>query len=132
LASTVNAQADAQAYKVRTLAQADRDAMSLRAQGLGRGNQALLAANQIVEQLPALVQAAATGLADSNLVVLNGTDGVSQVLTGILGQAFTVFEALRTGVGAISDPATGATQPNGHHQYSGTVEPRPAVRQAAR
>lgn len=132
LASTVNAQADAQAYKVRTLAQADRDAMSLRAQGLSRGNQALLAANQIVEQLPALVQAAATGLADSNLVVLNGTDGVNQVLTGILGQAFTVFETLRAGVGAVNDPASAATQTNGHPQYSGTVETRPAVRQAAR
>ena len=108
LESTVNAQADAEAYKTRTIAQADSDAMTLRAKGLEAGNQALLAANRIVEQLPDLVAAAASGLRDSNLVVLNGTDGINEVLTGVLGQAFAVFGALREGVTGVA-----AGSPNG-------------------
>jgi flotillin len=125
LASTVHAHADAEAYKIRTLAQADRDAMSWRAQGLGRGNQALLAANQIVDQLPALVAAAAQGLADSNLVVLNGTDGVNQVLTAIAGQAFTIYETLRAGVDTVKDAPMSPAPTNGHRPYRTSVQPRP-------
>jgi flotillin len=125
LVSSVNAHADAEAYRIRTLAQADRDAMSWRAQGLGRGNQALLAANQIVDQLPVLVAAAAQGLAESNLVVLNGTDGVNQVLTAILGQAFTVYETLRGGLNTIKDAPVSPAPPNGHRPYRTSAHPSP-------
>ena len=45
---------------------------------------------------------------DSNLVVLNGTDGINEVLTGMLGQAFAVFGALREGVTGVA-----AGSPNG-------------------
>ena len=42
-------------------------------------NQALIAANKLVDLLPSLVEASAKGIAGSNLTVLNGTEGVNQV-----------------------------------------------------
>jgi hypothetical protein len=40
----------------------------------------------LVEILPALVEAAARGLAESNLTILNGTQGVNEVVAGLVGQ----------------------------------------------
>ena len=45
--------------------------------------------------LPALSAAAAQGIAGSNLTILNGTGGVSQVLTGLVGQGFSILDTLR-------------------------------------
>jgi regulator of protease activity HflC (stomatin/prohibitin superfamily) len=92
----------AEAYRKRTLAEADRDqsrfaaeatafsrrtiaeaeAEAARAASVREGNQELIAANRLVEVLPALVDAAARGLAGSNLTILNGTQGVNEVVTG--------------------------------------------------
>jgi flotillin len=54
-----------------------------------------------------VVEAAARGLADSNLTVLNGTEGVGQVLTGIVAQGMAVLDTLRTAP-AIIRPETAA------------------------
>lgn len=55
-------QADGNAYTERTLAQAQADANTARATSLRDGNQELIAANRIVENLPALADAAARGM----------------------------------------------------------------------
>jgi len=62
LIAEVEKPADADAYRTIRLAEADRDAIKARAEALAGGNQSLIAANRIVEQLPALVEAAAKGL----------------------------------------------------------------------
>ena len=107
LVSQVEKPADAEAYRQRKLAEAERDAMRLRAEGLADGNQSLIAANRLVEQLPALVEAAARGLVGSNLVVLNGTEGVSQVLAGVAGQGLAILDALRQGLSTEALTANG-------------------------
>lgn len=66
-----------------------------RAASLRDGNQELIAANRVIEVLPALVEAAARGLADSNLTILNGTQGVSEVLTGLVGQGLSILDTLK-------------------------------------
>ncbi len=109
LVSQVEKPADAEAYRQRKLAEAERDAMRLRAEGLADGNQSLIAANRIVEQLPALVEGAASALVGSNLVVLNGTEGVSQMLAGVAGQGLAILDALRQGL----DTETAAVGPDG-------------------
>lgn len=91
----VKFQADAEAYTVRTTAEAQAAANDVRAGSLREGNQELLAAARLVDVLPAIVQAAAQGLADANLTVLNGTEGVSQVVAGLVGQGMNVFDTLR-------------------------------------
>jgi flotillin len=101
---TTTATADAQAILVRAeaaanaeraTAQADADANTARADSLRQGNQELIAAARIVESLPAMVEAAARGLAGANLTVLNGTQGVNDVVAGLVGQGLTVLGTLR-------------------------------------
>ncbi|KIF66405.1 membrane protein [Streptomyces sp. AcH 505] len=94
-------EADGSAYAERTLAQAQADANSARAESLRDGNQELIAANRIVEVLPALADAAARGMADSNLTILNGTDGVNEMAAGLVGQGMAILNSLqrRTGSG---------------------------------
>ncbi|HEX3541608.1 MAG TPA: SPFH domain-containing protein [Acidimicrobiales bacterium] len=104
--------ADGAAYTERITAEAEAEANHARADSLRQGNQELIAAMRIVENLPALVQAAARGLAGSNLTVLNGTDGVNEVLTGLVGQGFSILDALKKGIGpASSGVATNGSAP---------------------
>jgi flotillin len=117
LEAEVRRPADAEAYRKRTLAEADRDqtrfaaeatafskqtiaeaeaeANKARAASLREGNQELIAANRLVEVLPALVEAAARGLADSNLTILNGTQGVNEVVAGLIGQGLSILDTLK-------------------------------------
>src|SRR5471030_1093732 len=64
--------ADGEAYAQRTVAAAEADAINVRAAALDEGNQALIAANKLVDLLPEMVTAAASGLSGANLTVLNG------------------------------------------------------------
>ena len=113
-------EADGDAYAERTVAAAQAEAINVRAAALDDGNQALIAANKLVDVLPALVEAAARGLVGANLTVLNGADGLGEVLTGIVGQGLSIYESLRksvtapsfdrvTGVGAEPNEGNGAT-----------------------
>jgi flotillin len=95
-AQAVRLQADAAAYHERTTAQGDADAIEARAAALREGNQELIAASRIIDELPALVQAAASGIAGSNLTVLNGAQGVNEMLAGLVGQGLSILELLRT------------------------------------
>ncbi len=94
-AQAVLVRAEAEANAERATAQAEADANTARADSLRQGNQELIAAQAIVESLPAIVEAAARGLAGANLTVLNGTQGVNDVVAGLVGQGLTVFSALR-------------------------------------
>ena len=105
-AQAARVQADADAYAERARAEAQAAANNAQAASLANGNQELIAANRIVEALPALSASAAQGIAGSNLTILNGTEGVSQVVAGMVGQGLTILDALRKSAG----PASG----NGH------------------
>jgi uncharacterized membrane protein YqiK len=105
--------ADGQAYAERTTAEAQADANKARAESLRQGNQELIAASRIIESLPALVTAAAQGLAGSNLTILNGTDGVSEVLVGLVGQGMSILDALKKATSGASYGAGGAGGGNG-------------------
>lgn len=104
-------EADGSAYAERTLAQAQADANSARAESLRDGNQELIAANRIVEVLPALADAAARGMADSNLTILNGTDGVNEMAAGLVGQGMAILNSLQRRPGA-GGAGAGGDRPN--------------------
>jgi flotillin len=97
--------ADGAAYAERTTAQAQAEANRARAESLREGNQELIAASRIIENLPALVQAAARGLAGSNLTILNGTEGVNEVLVGLVGQGMSILDALKKGTAGLAPVA---------------------------
>jgi flotillin len=97
--------ADGEAYAQRATAAAEAEAINVRAEALTDGNQALIAANKLIEILPLLVDAAARGLEGSHLTVLNGADGVNQAIAGMVGQGLAVYESLR---GALVAPDSSA------------------------
>jgi len=113
-AQAARVQADSTAYAERTTAEAEAEANKSRADSLASGNQELIAASRIVEMLPELVTAAAQGLAAANLTVLNGTDGVSQVVTGLVGQGMSILDTLRASAAvrpAVTADGDGAASP---------------------
>ncbi|WP_236573021.1 SPFH domain-containing protein [Streptomyces sp. GS7] len=95
----VRFEADARAYTEREVARARADANSALAASLRDGNQELIAANRTVENLPALAEAAAKGISGSRLTVLNGTDGVNDIVSGIVGQGLAILGSLKTVTG---------------------------------
>jgi flotillin len=94
-AEAVRVRAEAAAHAERTTAEGLADANRAKAASLREGNQELIAANRLIEILPSLVEAAARGLADSHLTVLNGTEGVNEIVTGLIGQGLTILEVLK-------------------------------------
>lgn len=93
------AQAEAEAFAQRTTAAAEADAINARGAALSGDNQPLIAANKLVDMLPQLVQAAAGGISGSNLTVLNGSQGVSEMAVGLAAQGLSIFETLRHSLG---------------------------------
>ncbi|WP_310715751.1 SPFH domain-containing protein [Streptomyces lydicus] len=91
----VRYEADARAYSERAVAQARADANNALAASLRDGNQELLAANRTVENLPALAEAAAEGISGSQLTVLNGTDGLNEIASAVVGQGLAILDALK-------------------------------------
>ena len=99
-AKATRLRADAQAHAERAQAEGQADANQALAASLREGNQELIAASSLIENLPALVEAAARGLAGANLTVLNGSQGVNEMAVGVVAQGLSVFETLRKSLAA--------------------------------
>jgi uncharacterized membrane protein YqiK len=86
--------AQAEAERVRVLAQAEADRTRIQAEAAASNNR--IALDQLlIEQLPEIVKQAALGLSNANLTVLNGPDGVGELVNGMVGQGLTVFNSLQ-------------------------------------
>jgi flotillin len=53
----------------------------------------------LVEKMPEIIAAAASELANANVTVLNGADGMGQLLAGLAGQAGQLMKLVQNGVG---------------------------------
>jgi uncharacterized membrane protein YqiK len=116
------AEAEADAFAQRATAAAEAEAINARAAALSGDNQPLIAANKLVDMLPALVTAAAGGISGSNLTILSGSQGVSDMAVGLAAQGLSVFEALRRSVGrapAMTDKATGTEREDADRDATG-------------
>lgn len=105
----VRFEADAHAYSERAVAQARADANTALAASLRDGNQELIAASRTVENLPTLARAAAEGIAGSRLTVLNGTDGMNEIVSGIVGQGMAILDSLKTATSTASTASAAST-----------------------
>ena len=110
-AQAIQVRADAAAHAERSTAEGQADANKARAASLREGNQELIAANHIIEILPALVEAAARGLTDANLTILNGTQGVNEIVTGLVGQGMSILETLRRSTAVTGNGASAGHLP---------------------
>src|ERR1700722_3641134 len=109
LVAEVQKPADAEAYRMIKLAEAERDAMRAQAAALTDGNLERIVASRMVDMMPAIVASLAQGLNGANLSVVNGTDGIGQVVTGLVASGRSIYDALLSTVpGTTALPPTGA------------------------
>jgi flotillin len=104
LIASVQKPAEAEAYRIRTLAQAEADRIRLQAEATATGHGIGLQ-RMLVERMPDIMAAAGSQLANANVTVLNGADGLGQMVAGLAGQAGQLLHLVQQGIGA---PAGGA------------------------
>ena len=119
-ATTARGQAAADAIKAKALAEAD--GIKARAEALGTNQDAVIA-QQVAENLPAIVAAAAKPFESvGNLTVLNGADGMNGMLGSIMTNVGTFLPTVMSALKA-NNPAEqqvagefkpGTSSPNGH------------------
>ncbi|WGL51362.1 SPFH domain-containing protein [Nocardioides sp. BP30] len=99
--------AEAEAERIRTLAQAEADRTKMSAEAsAAEGRIALDQA--IIAQLPQMMKAAADGLANANLTILNGTDGLNDAVAQLAAQGSTILQTVMTGLASSSGSGSGS------------------------
>jgi flotillin len=96
--------AEADAERVRVLAQAEAERMKIQAEAAASHNRVALD-RMLIDQLPSIVREAASGLANANISVLNGADGLAEIAAGLVGQGLTIFESVRRNVSETAEPS---------------------------
>jgi len=89
--------AEAEAEKTQILAKADAQRVTLQAEAAASHNRVALD-RMLIEQLPQIVKEAAAGLAGSNLSVLNGAEGLSELAAGLVAQGLTILDSVKKGL----------------------------------
>ncbi len=97
LVSEVIRPAEAEAEKVRILAEADAQRMRITAAAAASNNRVALD-QALIAQLPQIVREAANGLAGANVNILNGSDGLSQLAAGLVGQGLSILDSVKKGL----------------------------------
>ena len=95
--------AEADAEKVRVLAKADAERMKIQAEAAASYNRVALD-RMLIDQLPQIVREAANGLANANVNVLNGADGLGQIAAGLVGQGLTIFDSVKKNIASNEAP----------------------------
>ena len=90
--------AEAEAEKVRTLAKAQADAIRLQAEATATSNGVVLE-RMLVEKMPEILGAAAGELRQANVTILNGAEGLGDLVAGLAAQATSILDIVRRGNG---------------------------------
>src|SRR6266849_4982522 len=101
--------AEAEAEKTQIIAKADAQRVTMQAEAAASHNRVALD-RMLIEQLPQIVKEAAAGLAGSNLSVLNGADGLSEIASGLVAQGLTIFDSVKKGLNGGSEQQADGTQ----------------------
>ncbi len=112
-ATTAKGTAEGEAVRARGLAEAE--AIAKRAEALERESDAVIG-QQLAEKLPEIVAAAAGAFGKvDNLTILNGAQGMSEIMNQIIGQAGPALTLARETLGARRDaPAENGRPPAKH------------------
>lgn len=86
--------AEAEAERVRVLALAEAERMKIQAEAASSYDRVALD-QQLIDQLPKIVERAAAGLQGANINVLNGADGLSELTAGLVGQGLSILDSVR-------------------------------------
>jgi len=109
--------AEADAERVRVLATAEADRIRIQAEAAASHNRVALD-RMLIDQLPQIVREAAAGLANADITVLNGADGLGEIAAGLVSQGLSIFDAVRKNLSPAdqpvdSDPPAAPSQRNG-------------------
>jgi flotillin len=96
--------AEADAERVRVLAKAEAERMKIQAEAAASHDRVALD-RMLIDQLPQIVREAAGGLANANINVLNGAEGLGQIAAGLVGQGLSIFESVRANIASADDDA---------------------------
>jgi uncharacterized membrane protein YqiK len=86
------------------LAKADAERMTIQAEAAASYNRVALD-RMLIDQLPQIVKEAAAGLANANITVLNGADGLGEIAAGLVGQGLTIFDSVKQGLASSLEAA---------------------------
>jgi len=104
--------AEAEAERVRLLADAEAGKMKIQAEAAASYNRVALE-RMLIDQLPSIVREAAQGLANANVTVLNGADGLGDIAAGLVSQGLAIFETVRTSMNGVVPKVSPEPSANG-------------------
>jgi flotillin len=119
--------AEAEAEKVRTLARAQADATRLQAEATATSGGVVLE-RMLVENMPQIISAAAGELRQANVTVLNGAEGLGQLVAGLASQVNSILDVVRSGNGKVDASAVTAVLGASRAQPP-AAQPAPAASQ---
>jgi flotillin len=102
--------AEADAERIRILAKAEAERTEIQAAAAASNNRVSLD-QLLIQQLPLIVEKAAAGLSSANVTVLNGSDGLSEIVSGLVGQGLAIFDSIRGNVGPKPEVSTTSDKP---------------------
>ncbi|MFF8367371.1 flotillin family protein [Streptomyces lydicus] len=94
--------AEAEAERIKLLALAEAERMKIQAEAAASYDRVALD-RMLIDQLPQIVKEASAGLANANVNVLNGTDGLGEIAAGLVGQGLTILDSVRRNLGTPDD-----------------------------
>jgi flotillin len=112
LVSEVVRPAEAEAEKTRTLARAQADATRLQAEATATQG-GLVLERLLVEQMPQILGAVASELRQANVTVLNGSEGLGDLVAGLAAQASSILNVVRHGTTQFNQAASAPVVPFG-------------------
>jgi uncharacterized membrane protein YqiK len=103
--------AEADAERVRVLAKAEAERMKIQAEAAASYNRVALD-RMLIDQLPQIVREAAHGLANANINMLNGADGLGEIAAGLVGQGLTIFDSVKRNFSGAGEERDELTEPH--------------------
>ena len=104
-ASAIQAKGEAQGASIRATGLAEAEAIGKRAEALERESDAVIG-QQLADKLPEIVAAAATAFSNvDNLTVLNGAQGISEIMSQVIGQAGPAMKMAKDALGTTNGAA---------------------------
>jgi len=103
-AEATKARGEAEGASIRAKGLAEAEAIGKRAEALEKQSDAVIG-QQIAEQLPEIVRAASESFKHvDNLTVLNGAQGISEIIAQVIGQAGPALEMAQAALAARKSP----------------------------
>jgi len=111
-AEATKARGEAEGASIRAKGLAEAEAIAKRAEALEKEADAVIG-QQIAEQLPEIVRAAAESFKYvDNLTVLNGAQGISEIIAQVIGQAGPALEMAQSALARTSKAASNGAEPD--------------------